>query len=267
MNIKMSEVRYRHMQGGGVPGGHNLIYGKDPKPFVPQMGNCNSIPLRYSDVVVDIGAYVGTYAIRCARLPVKQVTAYEPTPSTFAVLSLTQLPNMKLMNAAVIGDDRTEINLHISAGMGLTNSVVKSFRKVDCVTIPAVNYVEAVKGASIVKIDVEGAEYDYPIIQPSLRAIILDFHKVPDWIDKAQQIMVDLKAAGFRTVIEPVFENRWSPAGSWIRDMDTTGEYTLMTKGILCCGCGRPVHASSKALCSVCWDQWLPKHRQGYRKA
>jgi FkbM family methyltransferase len=265
--LKRDKPVFKWMQGGSVPGGHYLIYGKDPEPFIPQMGVCNSIPLRHSDVVVDIGAYLGTFAIRCTRLPVKQVTAYEPTPETFKVLSLTQSANLRLVNAAVVSDDSPTANLFISAGLGLTNSIAKSFRKIGKVTVPAVNYVEAVKGASIVKIDVEGAEYDYPIIQSSLRAIILDFHKVPDWIDKAHKIMDDLTAAGFKAVVEPVFENRWSPGGSWIRDMDTEGEYSPMMQGIECCGCGMAIQATARALCPICWPKWTAKHREGYQQA
>lgn len=143
------------------------------------MRECASIPLRHSDVVVDIGAYVGTYAIRAARFPVQHVVAYEPTPATFAVLSLTALPNMKLVQAAVVADrDVESVALYISRGIGVTNSTMPSTQK-SPVDVPAVAYAEAVSGASIVKIDVEGAEYDYPIVQPSLRAIIVDFHPLP----------------------------------------------------------------------------------------
>ena len=41
------------------------------------------------------------------------------------------------------------------------------------------------------KIDVEGAEYNYNIIQPQLRAIILEFHPLTkkDWEGMAYNIM------------------------------------------------------------------------------
>jgi len=263
----MGIVQYRFMQGGGVPGGHNVIYGEGHNPFITPMKECTSIPLRHSDVVVDIGAYVGTYAIRCARFPVKQVSAYEPTPQTFKILSLTQIPNMHLMNAAIVGDDRKSVDLFISAGIGVTNSIVNGNRKPEIVTVPAVNYIEAVKGASIVKIDVEGAEYDYPIVQPSLRAIILDFHPMPDWIDKAQQMIRDMEVAGFRAVITPRFDNGWTRAGSWIRDIETKGEYEPMMSGLVCCGCGRFIEADAKGLCKTCWQAWTPKHRAGYLRS
>lgn len=263
----MTKVQYRFMQGGGVPGGHNVIYGEGRNPFITPMRECASIPLRHSDVVVDIGAYVGTYAIRCARFPVKRVIAYEPTPQTFDILWLSKTPNMQIINAAIVGDDRESVDLFISAGIGVTNSIVNGNRKPERITVPAINYADAVKGASIVKIDVEGAEYDYPIIQPSLRAVILDFHPMPDWIDKARQIMSDLEAAGFSAVITPDFDNGWTRAGSWIRDMDTQGEFHPMMNGEMCCGCGRRIKAPTKGLCKACWEAWIPKHRVGFSRS
>jgi FkbM family methyltransferase len=256
-------------QGANVPGGfHAIINQTKPKPFIPNMRECNSIELRHSDVVVDIGAWVGTYAIRCARFPVKQVTAYEPTPRTFHVLNKTKLPNLKQVQAAVVHDDRDTVNFFISSGIGTTNSIAKSNRKLHVLNSPAVNYVDVVRGASIVKIDVEGAEYVYPIIQPSLRAIILEFHHMQgDWRGRAREIIAELLHNGFETIMEPDFDKGWSSAGSWMRPMETEGEYTPMMRGDECCGCGVAIQATSKALCSDCWGVWLPKHREGYFEA
>lgn len=264
-------IGYKWMQGGNVPGGHNLPYDGFREPFITPMAECNSIPLRHSDVVVDIGAYVGTYAIRCARIPVKSVTAYEPTPMTFDILSQTQLPNLKLVNAAIVGDNRNSVDLYLSAGIGVTNSIVLSNRKESKVTVPAINYANAVRGASIVKIDVEGAEYSYPIVQPGLRAIILDFHKVAghDWIGRSKELIASFEKAGFKSVIEPNFESGsgWTLAGSWIREVETSGEFEPMMKGEICCGCATKINAKKKSLCPKCYGVWLPKHREGYELA
>jgi len=260
-------VNYKWVRGGNVPGGHNVLYGEKGRPFITPMRECNSIPLRHSDMVVDIGAYVGTYAIRCARFPVKKVVAYEPTPHTFEVLSLTQLPNMELVNAAVVGDDRETVDLFISKGIGVTNSIVKARGKGRRVRVPAVRYEDAVRGASIVKIDVEGAEYLYNIVQPQLRAVIIDFHPIVgrDWVGMAKLIMHRLVQAGFETVIEPDFTNGWTCAGSWTRPMETHGEHGPLMHGEMCCGCGRRIKpAGSKALCGVCFDLWTPKERAGF---
>jgi len=263
------ELSYKHVKGGGVPGGHNVIWDGRRKPFITPMHECKSIPLRHSDVVVDIGAYVGTYAIRCARFPVKQVVAYEPTPRTFAVLALTRLPNLRLVNAAVIGGAAARVDLHVSAGIGVTNSIVLSRRKPESISVRAVSYGDAVRGASVVKVDVEGAEYGYPIVQPSLRAAIIDFHPIPgvDWVAKARAVIASLEAAGFEAVVEPDFSCGWTSAGSWVRPMETSGECAELMRGELCCGCGAPVAGKQKSLCPTCYEQWDRRHSVGFERA
>lgn len=261
------KTSYKLVDGGNVPGGHNVLWDiKKKAPFITPMKECNSIPLRHSDVVVDIGAYVGTYSIRCARFPVKKVVAYEPTPNTFGVLDLTRLPNLRNVQAAIVGDDRKKATLHISRGIGVTNSTTLSNRKVDRIEVQALRYEQVVAGASIVKIDVEGAEYDYAIVQPGLRAIIIDFHRVPgNWIEKAEEIVQKIKDAGFSTVIQPDFyASSWGWGGSWIRPLETTGEYGPMLNGELCCGCGRTIGGLAKGLCSNCYSRWSKKHRGGF---
>lgn len=41
-------VYYKHIQGGNVPGGHNVIYRDNEKnPFITPMKEYSSIPLEY----------------------------------------------------------------------------------------------------------------------------------------------------------------------------------------------------------------------------
>jgi FkbM family methyltransferase len=270
--LRETEITYEHVQGGNVPGGHNVIRDtKKEKPFITPTKEFDSIKLRYSDRVVDIGAYVGTYAIRCARFPVESVYAFEPTPRTFEILKLTHLPNMMLSNNAVVGDDSKTVEIAISRGTGVTNSIVQRNKKIRTVEVPAVSYSDVIKQAraTIVKIDVEGAEYDYPIVQPGVRAYIIDFHAVVglDWKKKANEIITELKDNGFKTIVEPNFEHGWLRAGSWQRPLKTEGGFEPMLGGEMCCGCGIRVNGKKRSLCPECWDVWLPKHRKGYRKA
>lgn len=125
-------------------------------------------------------------------------------------------------------------------------------------------------GGTIVKVDVEGAEYGYDIVQPSIRALIIDFHPVPgiDWIHNSKLIIEQIEDAGFKAVVTPDFTNGWTRAGSWIRDVEMpSGEYEPMMSGSICCGCSQAIHSSGRSLCSICWDSWLPRHRIGYNKA
>ena len=261
-------MRSKLINGGGVPGGHNVIYDGIRTPHIPSMRECRSIPLRYSDIVIDIGAYVGTNAITCARYPVKKVIAYEPTPETFKILSLTSLPNLEIKNIAVVGTYKPTIDLYISKGIGVTNSTVLSNQKKFVLTVPAVHYTDAIKGASIIKIDIEGGEYNLPIenIPDNIRAIIIDFHPIPkmDWIKKAEDIIRAIQEKGFKTIINPKWDCGWTRAGSWMRDRKTTGKCKALISGKQCCGCGKKINAKQKALCYTCFNRWSKKHKKGF---
>jgi FkbM family methyltransferase len=265
-------MQIKHVQGGNVPGGHEVFVTEKGNAFITPMKECNSIPLEPWDVVVDIGAYVGTYAIRCARHPVRKVTAYEPTPETFEVLSRISLPNMTQVQAAVTAGDQDTVSLFISKGIGVTNSCILTQNKGDVVEVPAVRYEDAVRGATIVKIDVEGAEYSYPIVQPSLRALIVDFHPIPgkNWIAVADRMIEEFLDHGFRPVIEPKWDCGWTRAGSWIRNIEPESMegYEPMLTGAICCGCGCALDRSTgtKSLCEECWPKWTKAHRKDFQK-
>lgn len=264
-------LQHKLVQGGDVPGGHHAIFVGDREPYVPSMRECNSIKLRPSDVVIDIGAYVGTFAIRAARFPVKKVIAYEPTPKSFEVMSLTQLPNLELRQMAVVGDDRREVEFFIGQGYGPTNSIfVSRNRKRVPIKVPAIHYAEAVKGATVVKLDVEGAEHDLPVVQPGVRAYIIDFHKTrPDWLESSFKIIAQLEAAGFHAVIQPKWTSGLDRAGSWERDLpDAGGQCDVLMYGLRCCGCGAELQPTGvKSVCIECWPLWSKKHRAGFLQA
>lgn len=255
-----------------MPGGHNVIWdGKAEKPFIPPTKEFDSIALRHSDVVIDIGAYCGTYALRCARFPVRQVVAYEPTPATFEILSATRLPNLELVNAAVVPPGAPEtVDLFVSHGIGVTNGLVAQNRKAYSIKVHAVSFEAAVSGASVVKIDVEGAEYTYPLLcSDTVRALIIDFHPLTgrNWVRRANEMIAEIEAAGFTPVVSPDWSNGWTRAGSWIRERETSGEFEPMMRGQLCCGCATPVHGEGRSLCASCWALWTPRHREGYGRA
>jgi FkbM family methyltransferase len=267
---------YKHVQGGGVPGGHCVIVNeKKGTAFVPQMGVCHAIELRHTDVVVDIGAYVGTFALTAARFPVREVIAYEPTPRSFAVMQLNrQLVNLQLRRAAIVRESPPsgEINFYLSDGIGVRNTTRHSDRK-RSIRVPAVAYRDAVRTASVVKIDVEGAEYDFAdeIVQPSLRALFVEFHHIGrDWIDRAQAIAASFVAQGFETVVAPKYDRGFSCAGAWRRDVrDPAARVcSALMCGERCCGCGAALLAAhAKALCETCFAAWRSRHREGYALA
>lgn len=201
-----------------VTGGHYAFKTeKAGKPFTNNMRECRSVRLWPDDIVADIGAYVGEYSIWAMRNGARKVLCYEPTPSTFRILCMNALEGMHLFNVAVVGDDRSMTTLYLSRGIGVTNSIVK--KKSDSIEVKCVRYEDAVREASVVKIDVEGGEYLYNIVQPQLRAIILEFHPIADkpWRSWADKIMLNIEDSGFEPIMRPTFKSGWSLTGSWIK--------------------------------------------------
>ncbi len=267
-----SVLEYRYVRSNDVPGGLFMVTKDGEKPFIPSMRECRSIPLHYSDNVVDIGAYMGQYSIRCARFPVSKVIAYEPTPSSYQICTKLKLPNFKPIHAAIVGNDREEATLHVSSGIGVTNSTISSFSNKKAITVPAVKYSDAIKDATIVKIDVEGGEYNFHIednFPDSLRALIIDFHPVSQyrWLEEAKEIVLAIEREGFTPVISPDWSNAWARAGSWMRERDLPDVTNPMLEGIVCCGCGEIIDSIGKSLCINCWKRWSKRHRRGYNLA
>lgn len=209
-------------RGPGIEGTFRALYGAGERPFVPHIPEFRAIELRAEDVVCDIGAYIGTAAIIAAQAGVREVRAYEPTPSTFAVLqeNLAPYPNAHAYELAVVASTAPTSTFYLSRGIGVANSVVPSSRK-DPITVANERWDVATRNATVIKIDVEGLEYSYPILDvPTLRAVQIDFHKVAgkDWVAAAQSIIRDLIAAGFTEHFTPNFNRPRACAGLWIKE-------------------------------------------------
>lgn len=214
-----------YTKAGGV--GHYVLRTAGGKLFVPPMKECHSVELTKDDIVVDIGAYCGTYTLWAAARA-RYVRAYEPTPRSFEVLkkNVSLKHNVAIWEWAIIGGAQPSASLYVSAGVGVTNSVTPKRGASEVIEVPAVNYKRAVREATVVKIDVEGAEYSYGDLAPwdTIRALIIDFHPIPgdrEWTSKAESVIASIERKGFTPIIEPNWGNGWTRAGSWIRSPST----------------------------------------------
>lgn len=202
-------------------GGHfALKTDRGKKPFENPMYLYDTFPLRSSDIVIDIGAYIGEYSLLALKRGVKEVHSFEPTPQSFEILNKNKKDRMFLYNKAVVGNNDKFVNLYLSKGIGVTNSTAKNLRKRSMIKVPAINYSKVCKLGNIVKIDVEGAEYSYNIIQPGLRGIILEFHPLTNsnWREKADNIMNKIESSGFINIRRPTFKCGWDLTGTWVRN-------------------------------------------------
>ena len=216
MNEKYEIV---YTKGGGTKNGYYALKEKNKKVFHCPNKEMLSIDYNEDDIIADIGAYTGQFASIVLEKGVKKVKCYEPTKYTFDILKKYNNEKMEIYNYAVVGNDDKERNFFISKGIGVTNSLIKKKGQDKFEVVKCINYNDAIKDCSIVKIDIEGGEYEIPnLIQEHIRAYLIDFHKVgKDWKDKANKIVSELKEKGYNCKVMPNFECGWTQAGAWVK--------------------------------------------------
>ncbi len=145
--------------------------------------------------VIDIGANVGLFSVRARMLfPHATVFAYEPSPSTFAMLK-ENTEHLKI-NCRQMGLGRAGAMLAMRK-QG-PNSGQNQFREGEIGDAPAHSFVEILTGhdlaSTVVKVDAEGAEMNIvndPAAIPLLRQLLCftaEFHfgkpfDTPDWTE------------------------------------------------------------------------------------
>lgn len=170
-----------------------------------------NLPLNSEDIVLDIGACIGTFA-RLAAPVVKSVICYEPDPGNFTYLQLNcqDLTNVSLVHAAVVGDKSKKVDLWLGSN-GTIHATTK-YRGRDSITVPAVNFIDQVLEycPSILKIDIEGGEYEFKELldlPTFVKKIFIEIHlNRKEWRGGlANQLVESFEKQGFRWLKAPRF--------------------------------------------------------------
>jgi FkbM family methyltransferase len=162
--------------------------------------------MRPEDVVFDIGAYHGVWAVLLAR-HARQVVAFEPNPGTFLVLletiAVNRAGNVSACPLAIGGASRTEQLWGTGSGASLRSGQhTRSSTRVQVETLDA--FVDRRPPLpDVLKIDVEGAEHQVLsgagrcLAHARLVCIELHFDELPKF--GGSQAMVDdlMAGAGF----------------------------------------------------------------------
>jgi len=145
--------------------------------------------------VMDVGAHKGFFSILCA-LHGAIVTSFEPHPSTFleltANIKLNSMDSQVFPNKLAIWSENTILRLHQNPGNPGGSNVhrdrcecVGACKDLPVVEIPSVSFTSALgeNEWDIVKLDCEGAEYDFLCKTPddSLSLIRYLTMEVHDW--------------------------------------------------------------------------------------
>ncbi len=183
--------------------------------------------LRPGDVFIDIGANVGYYALLGAKLVGRfgKVIAIEPSPSIFAVLESNlrrnDARNVAAMNLAITDTAKdVVVFLHDVTNRGGTTIMpgVAGRRPTTAEAIVpgvplghAIN-IECLRRAKLIKIDVEGAEWQvlqglrevFPTLSQKTQIIIeVDSRSLKDQGIKVSELFDLIRFAGFRPFIIP----------------------------------------------------------------
>ena len=139
--------------------------------------------LEFEDrTVMDVGAHIGCFTDLAIKCGAKHIWAYEPTKESFDLLEKNLSTRMELAtihNSALIGGEDETVDFYLSKKYPTchTHMPVRGREKV---TVDAMNFWDRVDlhQPQILKIDVEGGEYDFMFQQ-----------EVPDFVE---QIAIEL---------------------------------------------------------------------------
>ena len=133
--------------------------------------------------VLDLGANVGSFALRAASERRARVVAYEPDPRSFACLVANVERNglaerVRCVEAAVAGI-RGRRTFYIDVGRSVDSTLYNRWSEIPAVEVDVVTWLDAIQetGAHqglVVKMDIEGAEAEIVAdagFEPALRRI------------------------------------------------------------------------------------------------
>jgi len=173
------------------------------------------IPILEEDVVVDMGAHIGAFAVRAARLAHRgKVYSYEAARKNYLLLEenrlLNSLENLHIENSA-ISNRRGKLHLYTPANNSILGSLLQdasSFKEVvQAITFADIIADHAISQIDFLKIDVEGAEFDILFANPDetlgkTRKIVIEFHEFEGDKRSHLDLVNLLDSQGFKVVVE-----------------------------------------------------------------
>ena len=170
-------------------------------------------PIQPNEVIVDIGAHIGGFAIRAAKTA-RCVYAYEASSKNYALLQKNrQLNNTKdlyLHNKAV-SHHNGEMKFFMPSDNGALGSLMQEadspMETVQAVTLTDIVTDNNIEQIDYLKVDVEGAEYDILLNCPAetlskVQRIIMEYHEFDGDKRNHRDLVRLLKSHGFTVVVE-----------------------------------------------------------------
>jgi len=158
-------------------------------------------------VIIDCGSNIGLSVLYFNKLyPDAAVYAFEPDENNFTLLSRNiehnKIKNVVVQQAAVWTQDGA-ISFNANESEASHISEVAFDSKVPCIRLKS--FLQKFKSIDFLKIDIEGAEV--PVVRDcadclgNVQNMFLEYHGKVDDTEKLAELLVIVKAAGFKTYI------------------------------------------------------------------
>lgn len=181
------------------------------------------LPIPKGCSVLDIGGHIGTFTNYALERGASRVVTYEPEPSNFAMLEQNTIgKSVAIFNKAVTGDGR-EVQLNVKTnGHSGGHSIYYDSPERNHIRVPSEAFASIVERVrpDVVKIDCEGAEYEFDIpfsLPRSVKYLTIEIHtNRKEWRTRLAPKMIADFARTWNVLKQPKITPRgWATIAVW----------------------------------------------------
>lgn len=179
-------------------------YAHDGGSVMREVKEYRHLDIGEGDVVLDLGGHIGLFAVHAYERGAARVVSVEPEADNCRAhrVNTSDYPQHVLLQAACVGDRRLTALLFVNRGPNKARHSLKRFDDSEPVRVAAVNFTDVLRFAkpTVLKVDVEGAEYGYKFqyLPRSVKALAVELHDLPN--DEADEERTVFARMGFKEV-------------------------------------------------------------------
>jgi len=180
------------------------------------------LEIKEGDTVLDLGANIGAFARQASKKGAK-VFCYEPEPNNFIMLEKNS-PDSHNIRSAVVGESKGNVKLYVNSKKNKGIHMLKSVNGRGSIEVSSVSFSDLIQKhrPNKIKIDVEGAEYDFlPFTFPDfVERLVMEIHFQydPSWRKKGFEVHQSMLQQGFTPQKEFVDTGKnWHIIGAYVR--------------------------------------------------